>query len=181
MAEFDSILAVKRAAMLAVQKDTSEYNMREIQRWYSMSFSTRLEDVEALPIEDVCQHYFEVKYRDLTPEERDQEMRLLIETKDQRQDRLRREEDDDRDFAREVEEEELRKATKANLAMAQELADTRASIAEALEDPKPISDFEKETGLKEIPEGIEMEFISDEEMDEMSEWDVMGPPPKPKK
>ncbi len=181
MAEFDAILAVKRAAMLAVTNDTSEFNMREIQRWYSMCFSTRLEDVEALPIEDVCLHYFEVKYKEMTPEDRENEMRLLVETKSQRLDRLRREEDDDEDFLKSVEAEEIKKLTQKNLAIAQELAETRAAIADTPEEEHASLGDDIKQKIAESAEGIQMEFISEEEMDEMGEWDILGSPPPPKK
>lgn len=174
--DFDPIMAVKRAAMLAVTKESADFNLRELQRWYSETFCTELEKVEELPVEVVALHYFEVLYKRMSPEDREIEMRLLSETEDQRLDRLRKEElnsDSDDAFLRKIEEETAKIAI-ATKAVTKAL---ETAIPGILDSSKPIAVEGQplQSAVTKIPEGIDMEFVGEDELDD---WDILGPPRK---
>jgi hypothetical protein len=181
VADFDPILAIRRAAMLAVHREPVEYKVREIQRWYSETFHTPLEAVEEMDFERVALHYFERMYRDMTPEEREDEMRTLSETEEQRLDRLRREEADkvsDEDFLKQV-KADAENAANAARTLAGQLKKMPPGEQEPIV-PVPVMGSAIPTTFadqpsKALPEGIDMKFVSEEEMEEMGNWDLFGP------
>ena len=79
-------------AMHAVVKESGDYNLRYIFRWYSRTFHTPLHVVENLPIDDILQHYYEVEYENLTDPERVTEIEHLLLNPEALM-KLRREED----------------------------------------------------------------------------------------
>lgn len=102
----DLVLAVKKIALLAVLKPSSDaaYMYRRAMRYYSTNFSTALHVVETLPIEDVLQHYFEACFEEILDEKGGldrlhEQAQLLSETEEERvfrleEERLYEEEDD---------------------------------------------------------------------------------------
>lgn len=79
-------------ALRAVVKPDDEALFRFVCRWYSEKFCTPLMEVYDLPIDFVLQHYFEDQYESMTVEERHAKAMELLESQEQRQERLRREE-----------------------------------------------------------------------------------------
>ena len=78
-------------------EDTDEYRLRDICRWYSETYATPLWVVEyELPIEHVLQHYYEVQYHNMNHISRRDAARLLIESAKEKEDRLKKAEDDKR-------------------------------------------------------------------------------------
>lgn len=67
-------------ALRCVLEDGPEYRLRQIQRWYSRSFSTPLAEVNALPLEEVIGAYFEDAYGKLEGEDLEKEVALVVET-----------------------------------------------------------------------------------------------------
>lgn len=177
----DPLKVIQIEALYALTKDTPEYNLREMQRWYSEKFNTPLHVVEdELEPERVALHYYECKYNDMTPEEREDEMKRLTETDTERMERLRKEEADsvnDDEFLKQT-IEEAKKATGALRGL--------ASVARDPNDQEPIIPVSvmgtnKPTTFNEhppappikIPEGIQMDFSGAE--DDVGEWDLFGP------
>lgn len=186
---FDPILAIRRAAMVAVHRETFEYRIREIQRWFSETFHTPLAAVEDMEFEYLCMHYFERTYRDMDAGEREDELRELCLTEDQRIEKLRREEADkisDAEFLQQVKAEAERAA-----AGVRKLAGKLANLPREEQEPIvpvpvmgssiPTTFQEQSQSALKVPEGIEMQFVSEEEMDDMEGWDLFGPPKKAEK
>jgi hypothetical protein len=48
--------------ILAPDEGDAEYRLRQIFRWYSKTFHTPLDEVAALPLVDVLQHYYDSSY-----------------------------------------------------------------------------------------------------------------------
>ncbi len=188
MADFDPILAVRRAAMVAVHRDTVEYRLREIQRWFSETFSTPLEAVECMAVEEVCMHYFERLYRDMPPEEREDELRELMLTEAQRIEKLRRDEADklsDADFLQQMKAE-----AEAVAKNARGLAGKLQNMSQGDQGPivpVPVmgssipTTFQDQGEAIKLPPGIDMQFVSEDEMGDMEGWDLFGAPTRDEK
>ncbi len=175
----DALKATRILAMRAVLKSESdvEYQLREMQRWFSREFHTELTIVEDLPIEYVAQHYYECLYADMKPEDREDVMKELIETEAQTSKRLRDEEaaaHDDDDFF----EQQVASAANAAKGLANALEGVAKDQAPII--PVPVMGSTIPTSFDgdkpdKIPEGIKMDFISEEEMEEVNDWDLFGP------
>lgn len=164
---FDLILAIQRSALLAVVRKPAEYHLREIFRWYSETFHTPLREVDAIPLEEVCQHYFERMYRDMEGPDLEQELFKLSRTEAEllELDRKKETEAVSDDSAHQALMKQLDEAKKAG----QTLADLLSGKKKA-----PIKTVsQKEFNMKkaplpplpepsiELPEGIRMQFTED--------------------
>jgi len=101
----NNLRAIKLLAMAAVVSEGDEYNLRYLQRWYSREFSTPLADVMDIPVDDLLQAYFEVRYEELAGPDRKQEIEKLLETEKEHELRCREEdarEAADLEFSRRV-------------------------------------------------------------------------------
>src|ERR1700677_2698185 len=89
---------------------------RQIQRWYSKTFSTPLVDVEALETEYLLQNYFESKYADLVFADRVLELGDILETPEEARARQLREDEElvDEMRFRKIAEVEAKKKEAAN-------------------------------------------------------------------
>lgn len=85
----DPVHAIKLLALEAVKKETADYNIRVVLRWYSKTFHTPLPIVEKMPIYEVLQHYFEEMYAGMEPDKLHEELIELTETDEERRERLR--------------------------------------------------------------------------------------------
>lgn len=113
--------ALQIQALLAVIEQDPEYEIRRILRWYSKVFSTPLHQVEELPLEDVVRAYYEEKFESLDPEALERIREELLETEEERYERLKREDSENADaetYAKiaEAEEEEAKRKTAAKKA-----------------------------------------------------------------
>jgi hypothetical protein len=188
--EDDLLKAIKVLAFGSVKKRDPDYILRNICRWYSEKFMVPLPDVESIPLEDILQHYFECYYEGLDDEEMDEEEIKLCETKEER-------------VAREAKEEAIKRADDEfyRLEKAKLLAAKAAEKGQSLDSKKikdkpvliPQVNPEKtmpgfgETAKPDmkapdqIPEGIAMTFLSEEEMEGLESWDILGAVPDGKK
>lgn len=94
--------------VLLPEKQDSEYHIRRIFRAYSQKFNTPLHVVETLPLSEVLTHYWESEFEEMSEEDLELERVRLSESKE---DRWKREADqikeevDDEEFVKQVEEE----------------------------------------------------------------------------
>jgi hypothetical protein len=120
--ELDIFTAIKIRALHAVLERPGEYTIRHIQRWYSKTFSTPLQEVQDIPIEEVLEAFYEELYEDQKPEDREEARLELIETPQEIAQRLLDEgieEVEDEQFHQEA-VEEAKKAKEAPLATAEQ-------------------------------------------------------------
>ena len=61
-----------------------EYLLRKIFRWYSKTFHTPLQEVEAIPLHDIFVHYWETRYEDMKEFDLVEERNELIFTEEER-------------------------------------------------------------------------------------------------
>lgn len=171
--DLDAILATRIEALWNVTRPTdkqpSEYIYREMARWYSREFNYKLHEVDDVPIETIALHYYESHYGNMTPEERDEEIRKLTQTEEERQ--AERIADDD--FLKNVALKEVEKAAKK--------AKPESAVKKVVEDIKKITEEVKE-GVDRLKEElakpeIDMKFVSPEEMEAMDDWSILGPAP----
>lgn len=130
---------VKLVAMRDVHNSENYYGIRRILRWYSEKFHTPLHVVEReLPLEDVLQHYFEATFEDLDEVQRKSEIESLLETPEQKAERLKAEDADvagDDDFlamsAAQNKETKVSSAAKGFVEAAQKIIDKKAQEEQA--------------------------------------------------
>lgn len=106
----DLVGAIRLCALWEVMnpEPSNEYRLRRVFRWYSRTFSTPLEQVSDIPIEDVLQAYYECEYEQYNDPELEDERTVLTSEKDE----LRKREQEDDEFAEMVEQEEAERARK---------------------------------------------------------------------
>lgn len=186
--DLDLLKSLRLCAYGAVKAKDSDYVLRFIFRWYSREFKTSLAEVEAMPLEEVLTHFFECRYENMDDDALEEEEKLLCETASER---LAREtlaavdaEADD-DFFKEA---------VANIKQGPAgPAGKRKRLDEAAIDPDlgrsvllpvmgeklpqsfqdVINDLDPK--LKEVPADVKMQFVSDDELSGLDDWDVMGP------
>jgi succinate dehydrogenase flavin-adding protein (antitoxin of CptAB toxin-antitoxin module) len=158
--------ALRLAAMQAVVEPDLDAQLRHIFRWYSKTFATPLDEVYDLPQEDILEAFYEEEYEGLNEDERQKEISELLETPEERLERL---------IAKDVERYEayhfakfsLEEEKKADAAReARRLADLKA----VKEGKKSLLQFTKgkEAPETELPRGapkqeeadIKMKFVS---------------------
>jgi succinate dehydrogenase flavin-adding protein (antitoxin of CptAB toxin-antitoxin module) len=90
----DRLEALQATALLAVIRESDDYLVRRILRWYSTTFHTPLHQVEELPFDYILTHYFETMYENVGDAKRRKYARLMSETDEERASREERESDD---------------------------------------------------------------------------------------
>lgn len=90
MNKFDALNLI---ALKGALKPDGESNLRYVMRWYSKTFFTPLHDVPDLPIEDVWLAFFEERYHGMKREDLEEQVALALETPEERNSRVRAEED----------------------------------------------------------------------------------------
>lgn len=186
--DLDLLKAVRLSALWAVKKRGPEYMLRHIFRWYSREFHIPLPEVDSIPLENVLTDYFECRYESMEDDDLDAEEERLRETYSERLAREAREaeaaeEDDEffQDVKREAKisnakvdaakrslEERIREEGEETIpvpVMGEKLPQVFQELAERA-DPR----------LRTVPADIKMEFVSQSELEEMEDWDVLGPP-----
>ncbi len=175
--------AAQIAAFAAVTIDDydSEYFYRHVFRWYSEKFHTPLHEVLDLPLDFILQHYFEVYYEGMTEVQRDEARTKLHETKEQRRQRMIREEAeaaDAEEFAQQVAEEE---AARAKEAAESTIDKEKKKIAQLPVDDRPRAmraDHAPPVFPSALPTpDIKMTFVDDEELEKLIEGYGDAPPP----
>lgn len=165
--------AMRTIALRDVLVGSSEYELRKILRWYSTTFRTPLHEVYDLPLEFVLQHFYEAKYEDMDPDDREEERKLLILTPDERRAKERIEdqeryeqhqfEQEAEAIAKKQEEEEAKKAAKGEKLVAPDLP--------SVDFPTMMPDLKKDPlaapAATKMPPNISMKFVSDEEMQKL--------------
>jgi hypothetical protein len=158
-------------------------------RWYSREFSVPLPEVERQPVEEVLNHFFECRYEGMDDEALDDELKSLAETRAERLAREEREKLDEEDA------DEFFKQAKAEpqVGLAKLGATPKRTLDAPMEDPdldRPVlvpvmgerlpQGFQDivakmDSNLKEVPPEIKMEFVSEDELGNLDDWDILGP------
>jgi hypothetical protein len=125
--DIQELLAVRLEAMNAVYREDIEFFTRTICRWYSQHFNTPLHEVGTpngkVPLEDVMQTFYEVRYKEMDDQKREDEVHLLVRSPEEEiTARLAEDiaEAENWGFARMVERNEILKQTRALEAAKQE-------------------------------------------------------------
>jgi hypothetical protein len=141
--ELTIIESIQRIALLSVLEPDRDSFERRMARWYSSEFSTPLKEVETIPFEELCLHYFEhlfgtldkselqkyVEEFSLTPEEaQKKELEEEIEAQEL-MDMVAAEEDK---RIKEKEIKELQEKQRESLKKAKELPEITVNFAEKL-------------------------------------------------
>jgi hypothetical protein len=188
--DLDLLKAIRICAVGAVKEKDSDYVMRYIFRWYSREFHTPLHVIDELPLEEVLTHFFECRFENMDDEEIEEAVAKLIETRAERtlreaKEKAEAEEDDEFYKDTLVQAKKLKAksdARKANPSldspidpdigrplllpvMGEKLPQSLQDVADKV-DPK----------LKTVPAEIKMQFISESELNQLDDWDVLGPP-----
>lgn len=150
------LTAIQADALHAVLVEEPEWEIRHILRWYSRTFFTPLHEVEELPPEDVFRTWFETRYEQMDRSELIEEARLVIETPEERAQRIETEKDkgdDDLAFLEAaLKQDAAREAKKSKKKLVATLPDPKA--------PPKVATVAKEQDLPPI----KVEF-SDEPID----------------
>ncbi len=101
--------AIKAVALLAIMEPDDAANLRKIQRWFSKTFSTPLQEVETLSTEYILLHYFEEHFVSMDFDDLRKEAVLLLESPEERSDRESKEKTEEDAFIKMIEDEEKAK------------------------------------------------------------------------
>lgn len=174
----DNISALQLVALRDVIKGSGDYNIRYIIRWYSKTFHTPLHVVEDLPIDDILQAFFEVRYEEMPDEMRHQEIVKLLETEEQKAARRKAEDEADAEgaeFAAQAEKQIVAKEAK-KVQVEQKKADSFQKAADSIPDLVPVTTERPPPDIKIHPD-IKMTFVEDNEFEDILDGGF-GPPPK---
>lgn len=170
--DLDPIEATRIVALWNVTrqsgKEDPEYLYREMCRWYSREFNYKLHEVDDIDVETVAMNFYEHHYGEMTPEQRDEEIKKLVLTEEEHE---AAEAADDKFLA-----DAIREAAEQANALRSTATALKDAVAGLKAEPKAIEELKQ--AAKE-PD-IEMKFVSEEEMDEMGDWDLLGNPPDKK-
>lgn len=183
----DLLKAVRILALSSVRNKDASYLLRFTQRWYRREFpSATQEEVDSIPVEELFRHFFEVRYENMDEEELEEEMERLCETPEEtaaREAREKEEKTKDDDFVAQAIAEEKERLRKKGLSFNKPLPEPKPDAPIQVMGPTlgsnlPVTPVEP--ALREIPQDIKVEFIPEEDIDEidLDNWDLMGPPKK---
>jgi hypothetical protein len=162
------LTAIRIRAFRAVTAPNLEYLTRRVIRWYSKTFSTPIDRVEELPLEDIFQAYYEDHYESLDPDGREAECEDLLTTDEQRLQQILSEEAAEAEMfemARIVAAEEAQKKARPKsgpkseeqiTAMTHPVPGLLKEIKESRESDLPVS--------KPLPPAIEMKFMEESDL-----------------
>jgi succinate dehydrogenase flavin-adding protein (antitoxin of CptAB toxin-antitoxin module) len=145
---------LQKLALLSVLRPDYDAWMRRVCRWYSKTFQTPLDRVEALPIDYVLQHYWESVYEELEGPEQSDKLQELLESPDDRKLRLERERIEEDEFVAAVQEE-----------VDKDIVKNKKNIKKAVKGIEKLA-------LKPPPppdDSIEMRFVDESMLDAMAE------------
>lgn len=162
--------ALRILALKAAIKPDGEALLRHIFRWYSKTFSTPLHEVYDIPVEDILTAFYEDKYENMEPADRDKELAELLQTpEDEKREALERDMDEFNAemFARETERKEKAKKLK-DLHVATE----RPLIAKPMMKETDLPSVPASKQMSQLPENITITFA--DIPDETEEQDSLG-------
>lgn len=157
----DYYRALRILALKNVLKPDEEYHLRTIMRWYSKTYHTPLHFVETIPIETLISTFYESKYEEMSEEEQQSELELLLETEEQRKKRIAQ-----KDLAA-VDDYEFFEMSKQQAKAVDKNAVKKGfdQLSEAMKEAsKAIKDFNKKP---EPSQEIDIKFVSDSEFEDM--------------
>lgn len=145
-------------ALREVLLDTPGFQEREVCRWYAKAYGLTPLQVRELPFAHILQEFYESMYRDMSPEEREQERQELLIDPEERQ---RRQREQDHEKQAKAEFEEMTKKMIAEQKAREEV--DRKKITNVKSEPLPR--VLPETQMPEVashkdPENIEMVFAN---------------------
>jgi hypothetical protein len=156
----DYLNEIQKAALLSVLDPDYQAYMRKLCRWYSVKFHTPLHEVENLPKDYIYQHYFEAYYEDMEPEEQHNQIIFLLETPEEREKRLKEEDDSLSDLEQEVKEGlSLQDILAKNKAL--KAANSKEKKAPLIPPPNKPLKSQPEALPKDLPEEVKVEFVDD--------------------
>lgn len=148
---------IRIRALAGVMDPDEEYTLRDIFRWYSREFSTKLHEVEGLPLEYVLLNWFEVQYQELDEDEQAALARELVETPEERKTRVTAEKKSDDAFLQKARERNEKKSKQGLLRKMLE-----KQMAKARESQPPSESKPEEVVVKYVSTGdMEAELDKD--------------------
>jgi hypothetical protein len=172
----DIVQVMRLRALKAVLYPDSEYFLRKIIRWYSKTFSTPIEKVEEIPVEEILQAFYEERYEAMSEEQLEEERETLIKDPEElRAEQLLEDQEEVDSFETRriiaAEEEAQKKAA----------AQKKAKLLEAPQQvpgPLAIKPMQETTLVSgpapAIPPGITMSFESDKEFEKLLDQEGLG-------
>jgi len=170
--------ALKLLALRAVMKPDAEAQYRSICRWYSKTFHTPLHAVDELPEEDVLTAYFEDRYEDMEEAEREDALKSLLESKEDRKARQRAKDAEDAEafeFAQRLAAEERQKQAQKKVADVQvEKKPSMLSAASQRESRLPQEG--KPAAFEKLEPDVSIKFMDASEFEkELEGFGMMSP------
>lgn len=175
----DPYEAIKIAALRVALKPDTDYFIRKVSRWFSTTYHTPISQVYDMPIEEILQAFFEAKYDAMDEEQLKIELESVIETEEQRKERLLAE---DFDKVTEYELFQMSENQNKNKGGSRKMSDVGVTKDKAINNKlheltktlKNVADTIKkdmETDPATLPPDIEMSFESDESFSKMLDMD----------
>jgi len=157
--------ALRLRAMRSVLKPDSDYQIRNVLRWYSKTYHTPLHFVETLPLEAIFTAFYEEQYEKMSEEDREAELQALLETDEQR---IAREKRKDEEEASEYEFFNL--TAKASAEKKSPAKDVISKIPDRFDQlSQSLKDFNDKLEALDPkpPPEIDMKFVSESEFEDL--------------
>ncbi len=179
----DLYQAIRLRAMRSVMRPDREFLIRKVLRWYSKTFFTPIAEVEEIPLEDVFQAYYEEMYEDMSEEDLEAERQELLITPEQRYDQIILEEANDAEMfemGRMIAAEEAAKAkSTAKAKIVNQIVNLQHQQPGPIA-PVEMSETDLPTAPRELPPGITMTFVDEDEFEAaLDGFGAMSQPKKP--
>lgn len=170
----DLVAAIQILALHDVLTESEGFRLRSMHRWYSREFHEPLSFVESsVPLPKILQAFFEERFKDLEPDKLEEVKKLVLESDEQRAERLMKED------IQAANEEEFHKALEREAAALK--ARGQGSPLSARPPTSPMMPESKLPDTGTLPtdqKEIQMVFITKEELERQVE--DLGSIPIPK-
>lgn len=178
----DLYTAIRIRAFRSVQVADKEYLIRSMLRWFSKTFFTPFETVEAMPLEDVMQAFYEEKYASMSEDDLEAEREELLVTDEQKLKRIMDEEASDAEMfemARAIAEDEAKKKAgkkTADATKGQEMiSPLRHPVPGLLKQVREAPQANLPDASTKMPPGISMTFMEEDELQaEIARFEAMA-------
>lgn len=182
----DKLRVIRVLAAASVKARDMDYFIRHARRWFSDKLKTPYREVEAIPDEEVLQHFFEARYETMDEDDFDEEVERLCETEAETAAREASEENekskDDDWYQQVLREEKERLAKKKPAARETSFSDKDGPIATQ---PAYVMGSSLPTTFNDEPlrpkaEDIKLEFVDEKEFEDLisDDWALLAKPKK---
>jgi hypothetical protein len=171
--------ALKLLALRAVMKPDGDAHFRSICRWYSITFHTPLHMVEEIPEEDILIAYYEKTYEDMEDPERQELLKVLLETEEEKKAKARAKDIEDAEafaFTRRLAAEEKERLAKAKLTEVKPIERKPSMLSAADRRPSQLPQERPPQAFEKLEPDVAIKFVDAADFEkELEGFGMMSP------